>query len=176
MNSGRGGDNIIEVSGFATSMLSLEVLLHGLSGSDLLLVFLILLGSSDQLITAFRRFQVRHRNVYLLFNNSTIYLDKTRKLNKSGLNILVSTHQFIDFNTNGPFVDIEYDTSTSMVKLKGHALVNGGIYLDINIIASLKVAKISSRWATTLGPECLLEKSACMRSVTERVRHTGGSC
>ena len=58
-----------------------------------------------------------------------------------------------------------------MVVLERHTLVDGGVDLDINIVASLKVAKVSGGGAATFGSKGLFEESAGVRSVAEGVRH-----
>lgn len=47
------------------------------------------------------------------------------------------TYQLVNSDTNGSLVDIENNTSSAVVELVGHALVDGGVNLDVDIISSL---------------------------------------
>ena len=99
---------------------------------------------------------MRSGNVNLLFNDSSI-------------------DEFVDDNTNGSLGNVEDDTSSSVVVLEWHTLVNGGVDLDINIVSSLQnnfnekdfltivsltyleVSQENSGVRSTLGLESLLE-------------------
>ncbi len=80
-------------------------------------------------------------------------------------------HQLLDTNAYSALVDIENHASASVVVLVGHALVNGGVNLDINIVASLEGSKVGGCVASTIGAESLLEQSARSCAVTVRVGH-----
>ena len=86
-----------------------------------------------------------------------------------------SIDEFVDDNTNGSLGNVEDDTSSSVVVLEWHTLVNGGVDLDINIVSSLQnnfnekdfltivsltyleVSQENSGVRSTLGLESLLE-------------------
>lgn len=59
----------------------------------------------------------------------------------------------VDFNTNGAFGNIPNTTSTSMVELVRHSLVNSTIHLDINIISDFENPQVGRKCDGTLLPE-----------------------
>ena len=124
----RGGIQLEEVSRLRLCVHSLQVLLLGLAGSDCLLVSLVGLLAGNDLRLAGGGHQVRSGDVQLLAQDATIDL-------------------LVDDNTNGSLVHVEHNTGSTVVVLEGHALVNGGVDLDINIVASLlKKLKIDSKY------------------------------
>lgn len=152
LNSLRGLLYVVEVSCLATSMLPLQVLLGSLTSSDFSFVLLILLDALYQIITAFRWSQVRHGDVDLLLDDSTIHL-------------------LVHFDADSALIHIKDNTRATMVVLERHALVDRGINLDVHIVTSPEITKVGGGRATALGAEGLLEESAGVRSVTKGVRH-----
>ena len=100
---------------------SLQVLLHTPS-SGCCLGGLVVLDTSDDLITALALVHVGNSHVKILLDNSTI-------------------DQLLYGHTDSALVHVEDDTSAAVVVLVGHTLVNGGVDLDINIVSSLQYVK-----------------------------------
>lgn len=110
----------IEISSLGLGILSLQHLFGHFSVLDGLLDLLVLGSSLNDLGAAAGWTKVRSGDVNALFNDSSV-------------NFLV------DLNTDGSFIHIENNSSSSMVVLEWHTLVDRGIDLDINIISSLKI-------------------------------------
>jgi hypothetical protein len=76
-------------------------------------------SSGNDLSLASGRLQVRSSHMDFLGNDSTI-------------------DHFIHNNTDGTFIDIEDNTSSSVIVLERKTLVNRGINFNINIVSSLQ--------------------------------------
>lgn len=104
------------------------------------------------------------------------------------------TNLLVHSNTDGALRDVKNNTSSSVVVLEGHALVDGGIHLHVNIISSLQKeiqsiviypkrswrsrmasdlegAEVCAGLAAPGSAELLLKQVARVRSVSKTVRH-----
>ena len=50
---------------------------------------------------------------------------------------MLSTYRLVDGYTDGSLGDVEHNAGATVVVLEGHALVDGGIHFNIDIISSL---------------------------------------
>lgn len=110
--------------------------------------------------------------------------------------VFISSYQFIYSYSDRTLVNIEDDTGSAMVMLKGHTLVNRGVDFNVNIISSLltennvinesfiaegekassdslylESSQICCCRATTIGLKCLLKQRPRLGSVSKTVWH-----
>lgn len=104
--------------------------------------FLLALGWSD----------VLNANMNTLFDNSSI-------------------DQLVDTYTDGRLRNIEDDSSSSVVSLVGHTLVDRGIGENINIVTNLDLHQVLGKMNGTMLAKFLREHVSRTRSDTKRVRH-----
>lgn len=81
-------------------------------------MLLVLLLAADDLITALGSVDVGKRHVDVLADDAAVDL-------------------LVHANSDSALGDVEHNTGAAVVVLEGHALVHGGVNLDINIVSSL---------------------------------------
>jgi hypothetical protein len=108
-----------EEAGLGGGVLSLQVNSLGLASSDGGLVGLVGHLAGDDLSLASGGLDVGNGNVDLLLHNSGV-------------------HHLIHGDANGSLGDVEHNTSTALVELVGHTLVDGRVNSDINIVTALQ--------------------------------------
>ena len=113
---------------------------------------LILLLSLQDFLLALGLPHVLDTNMNTLFNNSSI-------------DYLVDTH------THSRLGDVENDSSSSVVSLVGHALVDRGIGKDVHIVANLDIHQVLRKVNRSLVSEAFRKHVARTRPKTKRVRH-----
>jgi len=116
-----------------------------------------LLNAGNDLRLALGWQHVGHGNVKILADDSAVDL-------------------LVDSDTDSALVYVENDSGAAVIVLVRHALVDGRVHLDINIVASLECAQVGGSRASSGGVERLLEQGASVRSVTKRVRHAINIC
>jgi len=137
-----------DVTFLGLSVDSLKLLLLRGTSTDGSLVCLRVGLSGDDLVAALGVVHVGNSDVNSLLEHSAIDL-------------------LLDADTYSSLVDVEDDTGAAMVVLEGHALVDGGIHLNIYVVASLEGSQVCGGVGHTLGAEPLLEEGAGLRSVTK---------
>ena len=55
------------------------------------------------------------------------------------------TDLLVDFNVDSSFCDVPDTIGATMVELLGHTLVNGSIYLNVNIVTDLVGLEVSQQ-------------------------------
>ncbi|KAK9028775.1 hypothetical protein V6N11_025922 [Hibiscus sabdariffa] len=68
-----------------------------------------------------------------------------------------------DLNVEGEFCDIPNPISAAVVELVGHALMNGVVYLDVDIVVDLVGPEVSRQRNVTLLSEGSRERIPCSR-------------
>ena len=122
-------------------MLSLQVdtLSRTIANSSLL--GFICLDTLDPFILALGWLDVRSSHVNSLSNDTAIDLNTKPIRSRSSVRQFAvcsgSTYFLVDNDTDGALVDVEHDTSSAVIVLERHTLVDRGIYLDINILTAL---------------------------------------
>jgi len=91
--------------------------------------------------------------------------------NVDSLAELLTTNNLGDLNTNSNLSDIEDDTSSTMVELVWHTLVDGWVSNDINVVTLLENGQISGKVWHSLGSERLRELVSSLRSETVVMWH-----
>lgn len=77
----------------------------------------------------------------------------------------------VDLDTDGTGSDVPYNASATVVELVGHALVDGTVALDVNIVTDTVHGQVSGHVGKTMAPERLLEEISSLGAKTVRVRH-----
>ena len=77
----------------------------------------------------------------------------------------------VHFHTDSSLGDIPNTAGTSMVELVRHALVDGAVHLDVDVLADLEGPEVGGERDVTLLPEGTGEQVASSRSETVTGRH-----
>lgn len=83
----------------------------------------------------------------------------------------IKKNLLVDFDADGALSDIPDPTGTTMVELVRHALMNGAVHLDVDIISDLVGAKVGSQGDVPLLPEGTGEEISCAGTKTMTSRH-----
>lgn len=113
---------------------------------------LILLLSLQDFLLALGVSHVLNANMNTLFENSSV-------------DQLVHTH------TDGRLGNVENDSSSSVVSLVGHTLVDGRIGKDVHVVTNLDFHQVLGKVDGTIFPELLGKHVARTRPDTKGVRH-----
>jgi hypothetical protein len=77
----------------------------------------------------------------------------------------------VDLDTDSARGDVPDNTSAAVVELVGHALVDGTVALDVNVVTNAIDREIGGHVRKTAAPEGLLEQIPSLGTKTVRVRH-----
>lgn len=77
----------------------------------------------------------------------------------------------VDLDTDSAGGDVPDLTGAAVVELVGHALVDGTIALNVNVVANTEHRQIGAHVGETATPERLLEEVSGLGAKTVRVRH-----
>ena len=77
----------------------------------------------------------------------------------------------LDLNTNGTRGDVPDSSGTTVVELEGHALVDGGIGNNVDIVADLVDVHVVRKMGDSMFAEFAMEESTSASAITVTVRH-----
>ena len=80
-------------------------------------------------------------------------------------------HLLVNLNTNGARSHVPNATSTTVVVLVGHTLVNGTVALDVDLLTGLVDVQVSLTLQRSVSTEISSEQISGVSSVTKGVRH-----
>jgi hypothetical protein len=73
----------------------------------------------------------------------------------------------VDNDTNGTRSDVPDNAGTAVVELVGHALVDGTVTLDIDVVSDAEGRQIGAHVRKAMAPEGLGEQVTGLRTLTE---------
>ncbi len=80
-------------------------------------------------------------------------------------------NDLVDLNTDSAGGHVPHNAGAAVVQLVRHALVDGTIALDVNVVTQAVRGQIGGHVRETMAPERLAEQISGLGAVTERVRH-----
>ena len=82
-----------------------------------------------------------------------------------------SVYSLLEFNTDSTWIDVEYDTSSTMIVFVWHTLVAGTIDIDVNSVTSVVYCLLDCAGASTTFTESTSKYVSGLTSITLWMSH-----